>query len=95
MKKLHITDPSDTENMDFQQGRVLYLLKLRSKIHELTQKSHLSSDQKEILSHKFEKELEIAKKDFVKFSEKSPEQAEEILSKTLALHALEIEKSIL
>lgn len=95
MKKLKITDPSSIEKMDYEQGRILYLFKLQNKIASLADRGYMSDSQKEKISKKYEKALEEARKDFAKLSEKSPKEMEEILSRTLALHALEIEKTIL
>lgn len=95
MKKLHISDPSLIEKMDYEQGRILYLFKLQSKIHAVMRRGYMTEAQKASLLKKYESEILRARESFQKMSQKAPEEMEEILSRTLALHALEIEKSIL
>lgn len=80
--------------MDYLQGKILFLLKLLEKIDSIASRGYISASQKEKIALQFQKELESAHKAF--FTEiKNSEELEIILERTLALHALEIEKSFL
>ncbi len=93
LQKLKITAPSSLETMDYAQGKILFLLKLLAKIDSISTRGYMSEEQKTKITQKYQKELDKAHKEF--FEKISKEELETILERTLALHAIEIEKSIL
>lgn len=94
LKILKITAPSSIETMDYAQGRILFLLKLLAKIESATSHGYTSEEQRQKIAAKYQKELDKAHADF--FAKiKNNDELEMILERTLSLHALEIEKSIL
>lgn len=92
LKKLKITAPTSIDDADYKLGRVMFLLRLLAKIDSTYNRGFLTTEQKEKLQEKFQKELSIAEK---KLLESKDENSEIILERALALHALEMEKAIL
>ena len=92
LKKLKITAPTSIDDADYKLGRVMFLLKLLAKIDATYNRGFLTIEQKEKLQEKFQKELSLAEK---KLLESKNENSEIILERALALHALEMEKTIL
>lgn len=94
LKKLKITTPTSVDNMDYAQGKILFLLKLLAKIESTANRGYMTDSQKQALISEYQHKLDIAHREF--FSRvKNNEELESILERTLALHALEIEKSLL
>lgn len=94
LRKLQITAPSGIEKLDFSQGRILFLVKLLTKIDSTAARGYIDEVQKAKISEKYQKELDLAHKEF--FAKiKDPKELENILERMLATHAIEIEKSIL
>lgn len=94
LKKLKITDPTLVESADYEQGRILFLLKLLAKIDATASRGFVNEEKKNHIAEKYKKELEKAHKDFLqKFPDKADREA--IIERMLALHALEIEKTVL
>lgn len=95
IKKLHIADLSKTEDIDYHQGRLFFLTKTLAKLQNTASHWFFDNHEKQKIEKKFQDEIEEIKKYFSENCLWKWNFSDEWLSKMLALHAIEIEKSLL
>ena len=95
LEKLKITKLSPMEDVDLNQGEILFLTKSLHRIEKTASRGFLTASQTDILARDIKKELAVLTEAFAHLEEKYPKESDMLLSRSLALHAIEIEKSLL